>query len=158
MSSRSNRIVLTNNTRIGNYKIIDLLGQGGYGDVYKVENIINGKIFALKTEYLNAQKKALEKEINFLKQLDSPYFPHIYAEGTDGNVFYCVMDLFGKSIANCKKLNKIDPPILMTMGIEMIKAIQAFHEAGFIHRDIKPDNFAIGYGKKSHFAKFEEFF
>ena len=156
MSSRADRVILEPNTQIEQYKIITLLGQGGYGDVYKALNMSDGKYYALKTEYVSAPKKALEKEINIKKQLNSPYFPSIYASGSDGHIIYCVMDLFGKSVSDYKKSltfsKSIPPALLLTMGIEMIKAIQAFHEAGFIHRDIKPSNFLLSKNKQAPIA------
>ena len=156
MSSRADRVILEPNTQINEYKIITLLGQGGYGDVYKALNLADGKYYAFKTEYVSAPKKALEKEIRIISQLNSPYFPHIYASGTDGHIIYCVMDLFGKSISDYKKSltfsKSIPSALLLTMGIEMIKAIKAFHEAGFIHRDIKPSNFLLSKNKQAPIA------
>ena len=146
MRTRADRIVLQKGTKVADYEIICLLGQGGYGDVYKVQCLRNHEIYALKTEYVTAPKKAIEKEIAFIQQLNSPYFPHIYASGSEGDILYCVMDLFGKSIADYRRslfVKVIRPELLITMGVEMIKAIQAFHEAGFIHRDIKPSNFLL---------------
>ncbi|EAY01930.1 CK1 family protein kinase [Trichomonas vaginalis G3] len=154
-NTRANRIVLDPMTMVDNYQIINLLGQGGYGDVYKAKNLNDGKYYALKTEYLDAPKKAIDKEITFIKSLNSPYFPKIYANGQSSNFKYAVMDLFGKSISDYKKSlfsKTITGPILIHIGIEMIKAIRAFHKEGYIHRDIKPSNFLFSKNKECPIA------
>lgn len=149
-NTRANRILLDPNTMVDNYQVLCLLGQGGYGDVYKAKNLNDNKFYALKTEYLDAPKKAIDKEIAFIKSLHSPYFPKIYANGQSANFKYAVMDLFGKSIGDYKKSlfsKTITGPILINIGIEMIKAIRAFHKEGYIHRDIKPSNFLFSRNK-----------
>jgi len=140
--SHIERKTLQSGYRIKDYTIISLIGQGGFGDVYKVSNS-KGSLFAMKTEYKNATKKALSKEIEILTNLNMDGVPKVYDHGEKTDFLYLVMDLFGPSISSYrKKHNNIIPNrYIYFLAYEMLKLIQAFHHQGYVHRDIKPSNF-----------------
>lgn len=142
---KENREKFKPGTYIGKYKIIKLIGRGGYGDVYKVK-ADSHQILALKTEYISSSKKALEKEIEILKLLDDPSFPQLLDHGTTDNVMYIVMPVYGISISEYRKgiYSKIIPPKnLLMMAYDMLTCIEKLHKKGMIHRDIKPSNFLM---------------
>ena len=63
-----------------------------------------------------------------------------------------VMDLFGQSLEDLFVMNgkKFDLKTTLMIGYQMIERIQFIHGKNFIHRDVKPDNFVMGRGKKTH--------
>ena len=144
VSSRDKREVLQDGTVIDGFVIQGVLGRGGFGDVYRVLDR-NQKSFALKTEYLNAEKQALEKEIECLVHLNSPCFPHIHAQGTTETLRYIVMDEYGPSIGLVRRKhhNYLPTRIVLLLALQMLKGIKTMHEQGYIHRDIKPSNFLL---------------
>ena len=144
VSSRDKREVLQDGTVIDGFVVQGVLGRGGFGDVYRVLDS-SGKTFALKTEYLNAEKQALEKEIECLMHLNSPCFPRIHAQGTTETLRYIVMDVYGPSIGMIRRKhhNFMAARVALLLSLQMLKGIKAMHEQGYIHRDIKPSNFLL---------------
>lgn len=141
-----NRAVLEPDTSVGKYKIIKRVGKGGFGDVYLVKDH-NNLQYALKTEYLTAEKKAMENELKIYKILKNcRYVPVIYKSGTNEFCRYFVMDLFGPSISSCRsKLNSRKFILRHTLFLaqKTLMAIKTIHKKGIIHRDIKASNFLI---------------
>lgn len=150
MEFHLNRIVLNKGEVIDGYKIACLLGQGGYGDVYKVTNS-HGKEFAMKTEYLNSPKKALESEIKIIKKLHSPYFPKYYSDGETKDFKYLIVDTLGPSIGDIQKLDSeaITTEFTYNFALQSLSIIEKLHECGYIHRDIKPTNFLLKRDQKN---------
>ena len=130
---------------IDGYAIVYLIGVGGFGDVYKVTDKKTHQMFAMKTERLDAQKKALDREIDCLKSIKSAGFPHLRTSGTYKHVRYLVMNMYGASVQAVRRHrgNKLKPHIALPIGKYMIQILQQFHEQGWIHRDVKPSNFLL---------------
>ena len=80
------------------YKLIQLLGQGAFGQVYKVENLITKEIFALKLVVKLSSsnpRKSPQNEYNLLKELDSPYLIRLIGEDFFAfNQYYCFLTEF----------------------------------------------------------------
>lgn len=150
VSSRDLRALMTEGTIIDEFTIHDVLGRGGFGDVYRVTDP-NRKVFALKTEYLDSPKQALEQEIMCLRRLKSPSFPQVHAQGTTDTVRYMVMDVLGPSLGQIRRkhMNIIPRRIAILLSLEMLKPIKEMHEQGFVHRDIKPSNFLLQKSSKN---------
>lgn len=144
MATHKDRILLNKGQEVDGYTIISLLGQGGFGDVYKVVDS-DGKEFAMKTEYLNAPKRALKAEVNIMKKLSGPCFPKVYADGETEALYYLVMELLGPSISDIRRAhqNFIGSEFTYNFALHSLDVIHQFHECGYIHRDIKPSNFLI---------------
>lgn len=144
MATHKDRILLRKGQEIDGYTITSLLGQGGFGDVYKVTDF-EGSQFAMKTEYLDAPKRALKAEVKIMKNLHSPCFPKVYTDGETDNVYYLVMELLGPSIGDIRRAhqNYLTSEFTFNFAIQSLEVIHKFHQAGYIHRDIKPSNFLI---------------
>ncbi|KAK8889307.1 hypothetical protein M9Y10_034053 [Tritrichomonas musculus] len=146
----------------GRYRIIKLIGQGGYGDIYSVDEITNDEfnnkftnesssnpkiLYAMKIESLTAEKKGLDPEMEILSEIqDSPFFPHIHERGMTQTHRFLVMELFGPSLSNTRRQmpsHKFSLGTVLRLGVYMIECIKSFHEHGFVHRDIKPGNFLL---------------
>ncbi|CEF64741.1 Protein kinase domain and Serine/threonine-/dual specificity protein kinase, catalytic domain and Protein kinase-like domain-containing protein [Strongyloides ratti] len=147
----ANNSVITSQS--SNYKIIKLLGEGGFGAVFLVSSSSKENVkYALKVEKKTAKRKdpKLQMEVSILENLKksekSEHFTEIVDKGKTSTYYFVVMELVGKSLADIKdKLGKV-----FTLGcgirtmMQCADAISAFHALGFIHRDLKPGNFCVG--------------
>jgi len=148
-------IVTMNNINLKefvNYSIIKKLGQGAFGTVYKVKHKDSNKLFALKVEQRSIQSRVkFEYSIfNLLKKEIG--FPKVYKITEYRKYNIMIMDYLGPSLEDlfsfCNKNFSIKTVLMI--AIQVINRIESLHNVGFIHRDIKPDNFLIGTnGKKS---------
>lgn len=132
--------------KVSNYKILYLVGRGGFGQVYKAEDYHTHQLFALKTERMDITPSYLLNEISTLKELDSPVFPSIRDKGKVDDYKYFVMNMYGYSIHYILKqqnTKKIKGALTIPISLKMLDIIQELHQSGFIHRDIKPSNFLL---------------
>ena len=124
------------------YKLLEELGSGQFGVVYKGVNNITKEEVAIKIE--NKQKtKLLKREANIYLLLSKEEgFPRLKWYGSTENVYYMVFDLLGVSLAELKKRSDEIPLIIIKrLAKKMIKLVEIVHEYHLLHRDIKPENF-----------------
>jgi serine/threonine protein kinase len=100
----------------------------------------------MKVKQIAPKKQALQKELKIIEHLHSPYFPKFvcYEETTEFR--YMVIELCGPSFSTVRRLlpgHRFSLSTVLRSGIEMLRAIEAFHDHGFLHRDIKPSNCLI---------------
>jgi serine/threonine protein kinase len=128
------------------YQILEKIGTGKFGIVYKGTNIKTNEIIAIKTESRNSSIKLLKNETAILKYLydhGSRSTPIVYWYGVDNLCSYLVMSfyeisLYDYSIKTPLSVEKIDK--VMSVSIDILENI---HTQFVIHRDIKPQNFMI---------------
>jgi serine/threonine protein kinase len=153
MSSRRFRTVLRPGDSISTYTVVDLLGQGGYGDIYLVKSSKSDELHAMKIESLVAQKRALESELIFLEQLqDSPLFPRLIESGRTSTHCFVVQELLGPSLSNTRRQlpgRRYTPATALRLALFMVQCIREFHGRGFVHQDVKPGNFLIRNGTEN---------
>uniref|UniRef100_A0A0K0F069 non-specific serine/threonine protein kinase n=1 Tax=Strongyloides venezuelensis TaxID=75913 RepID=A0A0K0F069_STRVS len=139
-------------SQTANYKIIKLLGEGGFGAVFLVSSSLTYNVrYALKVEKKTTRRKdpKLQMEVSILESLKKEKcqnFTEIIDKGKTSTYYFVVMELVGKSIADIRdKLGKV---FSLGCGIRTMMqcadAINAFHGLGYLHRDLKPGNFCIG--------------
>lgn len=140
-------IVLPNGHMIENYKIVDHIGRGGFGEIYSVLDTRNNKKYAMKIELRSANRQGLMQEIQFFENLHpSPLFPEYIYSGSNNDYRYLVMELLGPSLSKMRRLlpnHRYTPISSIRLAYHMLRCIEQFHHQGFIHRDIKPGNFLI---------------
>ena len=145
MSKKKERAPFEKGTIIAEFALDELIGQGGYGDIYVVHETNEEQKYAMKVELLDSEKHGLAEEISILKKIQgSPHFPELIAQGHTKEVQYLVMSLYGLSVSNTRRLlpeRKMTIGTLTRIGYYMLDCIEDFHKHGFIHRDIKPGNF-----------------
>ena len=142
--------VLTGRT-VSHYRVLDIIGGGGMGVVYRAEDLKLGRQVALKflPEELGSEAQALERfsrEARAASSLDHPNICPIHEFGEhEGRPFIVMQLLEGQTLRDrlaAVAQDKTALPLeeLLDIGIQVSEGLQAAHEKGIIHRDIKPAN------------------
>ncbi len=148
-------------TQIRNFKLEAVLGAGGMGAVYKAVDLNLNRVVALKVvrkefssdaEYL----EKFEREALITASVNHPHVVKVFSFGEDHGLFYIAMELVDKgSLDDLMNLQgRVAEAQVLEVGIQIAEGLNAAHERGLIHRDVKPGNILFA---DAHIAKIVDF-
>ncbi len=145
----------------GVYDILETVGQGGMGVVYRAQDTALDRIVALKVlkEDLRQSKQIaarFQREAEAIASLNHPNIVHIYSVGAVGRIPYIAMEFItGAPLSAVMKRQKSIPwKRALHIAEQVAEALACAHEAHIIHRDIKPGNILIGANDRAYVTDF----
>ncbi len=130
------------------YRLVKVLGRGGMGEVWEALHDALGRAVALKLVRVEAgeMRDRLLHEARVLAQLTHPSIVSVYdaGEAADGTAYLAMELLAGDSLAKLiEREGRV--PVARAVGffVSLLSGLQVAHEAGIIHRDVKPDNILL---------------
>ncbi|CAK86492.1 unnamed protein product (macronuclear) [Paramecium tetraurelia] len=134
----------------GRFKLIEKVGQGSFGSIFKTENIETGEICASKFEKRESQKNSMSllvREIKILLELKGiAGFPQILHYGRDENYNFFMITYLGQNLENLiRKTKKFSQINCLRIGLQLLERLEQLHLKNLIHRDLKPENIVIGW-------------
>lgn len=121
------------------YNIIEKIGNGEFGAVYRGRNIRTDEVVAVKVEPISSGLKLLKNESRIYQHLSGIQgIPNVKWFGKDENNYYMVMNFYDKTTEILFSLDEVKK-----IGNKMISILRSIHRQGFVHRDVKPENFII---------------
>jgi TolA-binding protein len=150
----------TVSSMIDHFQLVDMLGHGGMGAVYKAHDTSLDRMVALKLLRKSSgspeQIKQLETEAAITASINHPHVVRVFSTGTDHGRFYIAMELVEKGTLD--KLIEIQGRVaeaqVLEVGIQIASGLRAAQQAGLIHRDVKPGNILFS---DAHTAKIVDF-
>lgn len=137
-------------TMFGHYRLLRLIGKGGMGEVYEAEDTVKDRVVALKllpegVSHDSVFRKRLQREAHSAGRLQEPHVVPIHDYGEIDGVLFVDMRMINGS--DLRKLLKNFGPMTPARAVAIVRqvasAIDAAHENGIMHRDVKPENILI---------------
>ena len=135
------------------YNVLELIGEGMFGKVYKGINCLTNELVAIKME---EHSSLLKNESNiYLLLNEESGFPKLRWYGKIGQQYWMVIDLLGTNLREFKNEHiDIGWNIIKYIGLQMFTLIKILHKYHLLHRDIKPENFVFGEKSSLHLIDF----
>ena len=145
--------------RLGSYEILDRLGGGGMGVVYRARDTILGRLVAVKVLKANEpsglQHQRFFREARAASALNHPNIVTIYEFGSEDETAFMAMEIVEGQTLRDMASQAVDLDSLRAVLAQAARALAAAHEAGLVHRDVKPENIMVradGYVKVLDFG------
>ena len=134
---------------LGQYRILDRIGAGGMGEVYRARDTRLGRTVAIKVLPATVAGEGERRE-RFLQEarataaLSHPNISALYEIGDENGQLYLVFEYVpGETLTAAIAGRPLNPRRALDLSIQMADAIADAHAAGIVHRDIKPDNILV---------------
>ncbi|XP_039028422.1 casein kinase 1-like protein 2 isoform X2 [Hibiscus syriacus] len=140
--------------RVGNkFRLGRKIGSGSFGEIYLGTNIQTNEEVAIKLENVKTKHPQLLYESKLYRILQGGTgIPNVRWFGVEGDYNVLVMDLLGPSLEDlfnfCSR--KLSLKSVLMLADQMINRVEFVHTKSFLHRDIKPDNFIMGLGRRAN--------
>jgi predicted ATPase/serine/threonine protein kinase len=144
-------MALAAGTKLGPYEIIEPLGAGGMGEVYRARDARLGRSVAIKVlpDNLSSNPERLlrfEQEARSASALNHPNIVTIYALGLDDSTHYIAMELVeGKTLRELLASGALPIRKAIEIATQIAEGLAKAHEAGITHRDLKPENLIVSH-------------
>ncbi len=136
--------------KIGNFTLLNIMGKGGMGSVYRARDEVLGRLVAIKVilpslaqdkEFINTFKH----EAQAAAKVNHPHIAQIYSFGEENGHPYIVMELVsGRGLDTMiEENNQLDQGMIMQIGMDIADGLREADEMGLIHGDIKPENILL---------------
>ncbi|XP_074367033.1 casein kinase 1-like protein 9 isoform X1 [Apium graveolens] len=137
----------------GKFKLGRKIGSGSFGELYLGINIQSGEEVAIKLESARTKHPQLHYESKIYMLLQGGTgIPNLKWYGVEGEYNVMVIDLLGPSLEDlfnyCNR--KFSLKTVLMLADQLINRVEYMHSRSFLHRDIKPDNFLMGLGRKAN--------
>ncbi len=136
--------------RVGNYEILEEIGRGGMGVIYRARQRHSRRIVALKrmvTYHADSHetRERFRREAEAAASLDHPNILPIYeiGQGEDGLPFFSMKYAAGGSLQKAGASLRTEPRECVRLMAQVARAVQYAHEHGVLHRDLKPGNILL---------------
>lgn len=138
-------------TLVGRYELVDVIGRGGMGTVYRAFDRVLGRPVAVKllagpvADHDPASVARFEREARAAAALSHPAIVAVYDTGADDGTLFIVMELIaGRSLEEILRADgSLDPLHAIGIAARVADALAVAHAAGIVHRDIKPANVMV---------------
>ncbi|CAL0316851.1 unnamed protein product [Lupinus luteus] len=137
----------------GKFKLGRKIGSGSFGELYLAVDVQTGEEVAVKLEPVKTRHPQLHYESKLYMLLEGGTgIPQLKWFGVEGDYNVMVIDLLGPSLEDlfnyCNR--KFTLKTVLMLADQLINRVEYMHSRGFLHRDIKPDNFLMGLGRKAN--------
>ncbi|WOL04286.1 casein kinase 1-like [Canna indica] len=137
----------------GKFKLGRKIGSGSFGEIYLGVNIQTGEEVGVKLEPIKTKHPQLHYESKLYMLIQGGTgIPQLKWFGVEGEYNAMVIDLLGPSLEDlfnyCNQ--KLSLKTVLMLADQLINRVEYMHSKGFLHRDIKPDNFLMGIGRKAN--------
>jgi serine/threonine protein kinase len=142
-------MALTSGKRLGPYEIVQPLGAGGMGEVYRARDTRLSRDVAIKVlpAHLSSNaeaKQRLEREAHAISALNHPNICTLYDVGHQNGTDYLVMEyLEGVTLADRLSGGPLSVAQVLKYGVEICEGLERAHRTGVVHRDLKPGNIML---------------
>lgn len=152
-SARSDR------RRIAHFELLEQVGRGTFGTVWKARDAELGRIVAVKIprqgQLDDAEGELFLREARLAAQIRHPGIVAVYEAGRDGDLLYIASEYIdGANLGEWMSQQRLSVHEAVAMGIRIADGLHAAHEAGLVHRDLKPGNILLDADGQPHITDF----
>ena len=149
VEAATQRLAVLRGTRLGPYEVLDLIGAGGMGEVYRARDTRLGREVAIKVLHEAAagdtdQLERFEREARAAAALNHPNIATIYEIGDHEGTRFISMELVeGRTLKERLKEGPLPLEELLDLATQIARGLAKAHGAGIVHRDLKPGNLMV---------------